>query len=78
MAFDSTASHNITSDLANLSIHSEYNGQDEVVLRDGTGLHVANIGSTTVSSTSRSFILKETLHVPFIHKKLDLSSQFYS
>ncbi|CAA3030884.1 CCHC-type integrase [Olea europaea subsp. europaea] len=33
---DSAASHNITSDLANLSIHSEYDGQDEVVLGDGT------------------------------------------
>lgn len=33
---DSVASHNITSDLANLSIHSEYEGQDEVVLGDGT------------------------------------------
>jgi len=47
---DSTASHYITSDLANLSIHSEYDGQDEVVLGDGTGSHVAHIGSTTVSS----------------------------
>ncbi|KAF5481757.1 hypothetical protein F2P56_002385 [Juglans regia] len=34
---DSAASHNITSDLENLSIHSEYDGQDEVVLGDGIG-----------------------------------------
>jgi hypothetical protein len=67
---DSATSHNITSDLANLSIHSEYDGQDEVVLGDGTGLHVAHIGSTTVSSPSRPLNLKETLHVPLIHKNL--------
>uniref|UniRef100_A0A2N9J3U8 CCHC-type domain-containing protein n=1 Tax=Fagus sylvatica TaxID=28930 RepID=A0A2N9J3U8_FAGSY len=34
---DSTASHNITSDLANLSVHSEYDGTDEVILGDGSG-----------------------------------------
>ncbi|KAF5454687.1 hypothetical protein F2P56_024334 [Juglans regia] len=40
---ESVASHNITSDLANLSIHSEYEGQDGVVLGDGTG---SNDGSS--------------------------------
>ena len=67
---DSAASHNITSDLANLSIHSEYEGQDEVVLGDGTGLQIAHIGSTTLSSPSHSLMLKETLHVPLINKNL--------
>lgn len=56
--------------MANLSIHSEYDGQDEVVLGNGTGLKVAHIGSTTLPSTSRSLALKETMHVPLIHKNL--------
>ncbi|KAL8093085.1 hypothetical protein AgCh_035101 [Apium graveolens] len=34
---DSGASHNLTSDLNNLSIHSEYNGTDEVQIADGSG-----------------------------------------
>ncbi|KAE8728752.1 hypothetical protein F3Y22_tig00004072pilonHSYRG00090 [Hibiscus syriacus] len=34
---DSAASHNITGDLKNLSIHSEYDGTDKVVLDDGSG-----------------------------------------
>ncbi|KAF5461736.1 hypothetical protein F2P56_017811 [Juglans regia] len=34
---DSTASHNITGDLTNLSIHFEYDGTDEVVIGDGSG-----------------------------------------
>lgn len=55
-------------DLANLFIHSKYDGQDEVVLGIGTCLQVANINSTTISSPSRSLDLKETLHVPLIHK----------
>ena len=70
---DSAASHNITSDLANLCIHSEYDGQDEVVLGDGTGLQVANIGSTTISSPFHSFTLKETL-LPYLIKMTHLLS----
>ncbi|KAF5468576.1 hypothetical protein F2P56_012719 [Juglans regia] len=42
---NSAASHNITGDLSNLSIHSEYDGTDEVVLGDGTGLTISHIGS---------------------------------
>ncbi|GMY39318.1 Retrovirus-related Pol polyprotein from transposon RE2 [Fagus crenata] len=34
---DSAASHNITGDLSNLSIHSKYDGTDEVILRNGLG-----------------------------------------
>uniref|UniRef100_A0A2N9G8T7 Reverse transcriptase Ty1/copia-type domain-containing protein n=1 Tax=Fagus sylvatica TaxID=28930 RepID=A0A2N9G8T7_FAGSY len=34
---DSAAYHNITRDLNNLSIHSEYDGTDEVMLGDGLG-----------------------------------------
>lgn len=42
---DSAASHNIMGDLQNLSIHSEYDGTNEVILGDGTGLAVTHIGS---------------------------------
>ena len=35
---DSATSHNIMFDLTNLFIHFEYDGQDEVVLGNGTGL----------------------------------------
>lgn len=35
---DSGASHNITSDLSDLKINSEYDGTDEVILGDGSGL----------------------------------------
>ena len=73
---DFAASHNITSNLANLSIHSEYEGQAEVVLGDGTGLKIAHIGTTILSSSSRSLMLKETLHVPLIHKNLIFVHKF--
>lgn len=41
---DSAASHNITSDLANLSIHTEYDGTNEVVIGDGSSLSISHIG----------------------------------
>ena len=53
---DSRASHNITGDLANLSIHSEYDDIDEVVIGDGSGLHVSHVGSLVLKSPTRTFI----------------------
>ena len=73
---DSATSHNIMFDLTNLFIHFEYDGQDEVVLGNGTGLQAANIGSTTISSSSHSLTLKETQHVPLIHKTLIFVHKF--
>ena len=67
---DSAASHHINSDLTNLSIHSEYDGTDEVVIGDGSGLKVTHVGSMSLSSLSKSFHLHNTLCVPNIHKNL--------
>ena len=67
---DSAASHNITGDLNNLSIHSEYDGTDEVMLGDGLGLAVSHIGSLTLKSPKKTFILKDTLCVPNLFKNL--------
>ncbi|KAL4600507.1 hypothetical protein ACB092_11G203400 [Castanea dentata] len=35
--FDTGASNHITSDLANLAIHNEYHGQDQVAVGNGAG-----------------------------------------
>jgi hypothetical protein len=67
---DSPTSHNITSDLKNLSIHSEYDDTNEVVIGDGSGLTVSYIGSLTLKSPKRTFILYDTLCVPNIYKNI--------
>ena len=67
---DSAASHNITGDLNNLTIHSEYDGSDEVVLGDGSGLPVSHIGSLILKTNKKIFSLKNTLCVPNISKNL--------
>lgn len=67
---DSAASHNITGDLANLSVHTEYDGTDEVVIGDGSGLRVSHSGSLVFRSPTRTFKLNDTLCVPSIRKNL--------
>ena len=67
---DSAASHNITGDLSNLSVHSEYDGTDKVVLGDSSGLQVSHIGSLVLRSPNRIFKLHYTLSVPNLRKNL--------
>ncbi|KAJ0086501.1 hypothetical protein Patl1_07025 [Pistacia atlantica] len=67
---DSVASHNITGDLANLSIHSEYDGTDKVILGDSSGLTISHIGSLEIYSSKCTFILSDTLCVPKLSKNL--------
>jgi len=67
---DSAASHNITGDLAKLSVHSEYDGTDEVVIGDGSGLRVSHTGSLAFHSPTRTFHITDTLCAPSIHKNL--------
>ena len=67
---DSAASHNITGDLSNLSIHSEYDGTDEVILGDGSSLAVLHIGSIALYSPPHTFTLCDTLYVPNLCKNL--------
>ncbi|CAI9782698.1 unnamed protein product [Fraxinus pennsylvanica] len=40
---DSGASHHITSDLQNLSVHSDYNGNEDIMVGDGNGLEYGGI-----------------------------------
>jgi hypothetical protein len=72
------ASHNIIGDLKNLSIHSEYDGTDEVVIGDGSGLAVSHISSLTLKSPKRTFMLRDTLCVPNICKNLIFVHHFTS
>jgi hypothetical protein len=70
LVIDLAASHNITGDLSNLSVHSEYDGTDEIILGDGSGLAVSHIGSLNLQSTHQNFILRDTLYVPNLRKNL--------
>ena len=60
---DSRASHHVTSDLANLSLHKLYIGADDIVIGHGTGLPISHTGSTNLSIASHTFSLSNVLCV---------------
>ncbi|KAG7593974.1 Ribonuclease H-like superfamily [Arabidopsis thaliana x Arabidopsis arenosa] len=67
---DSAASHHIASDLSNLSLHSPYNGGEQVIVGNGTGLPITHTGSVSFPSNSRTLYLNNTLCVPTMKKNL--------
>lgn len=74
---DSCASHHVTYNLNNLSLHSNYHGPDTVTIGNGQGLSITHIGSTILNYTHNSFHLNDVLCVPFIDKNLISASKFY-
>lgn len=64
---DFVASHNITGDLTNLSIHLEYDDIDKVMLGDGLGSVVSHIGSPKITLKKFHFKLY-TLCPQFVQK----------
>ena len=73
---DSGASHHVTADLENLSLHSPYSGSDDVMIGDGTNLPITHTGSTHLSSPTSSFTLSNVLCVPTMQRNLISVYQF--
>ena len=67
---DNGASHHVTADLNNLSLHTPYSGQDDVMLGNGTNLPINHIGSVSLTTSTSSFQLQDVLCVPKMQKKL--------
>ncbi|XP_012851796.1 PREDICTED: uncharacterized protein LOC105971489 [Erythranthe guttata] len=73
---DSGATHHITSDLQNLSMHSNYVGNEDVVVGNGNEIPISHIGSSSINSHGSSFALNNVLCAPLIKKNLISVSQF--
>ncbi|KAE8735041.1 hypothetical protein F3Y22_tig00000477pilonHSYRG00099 [Hibiscus syriacus] len=54
---DNGAFHHVTSDLSNLSLHISYQGSDDIMIGDGSTLHITHTGFTTIPTSSRTFTL---------------------
>ena len=54
---DSGASLHVTMDLANLALHSPYDGVDDIVIGNGKGSAITHTGSLSLSSPSTSISL---------------------
>ena len=73
---DSGASHHITADLQNLSLHNPYGGDEDIIIGDGKGLPITHTGFTTLNSDSNTFTLDDVLCAPHIKRNLISVSQF--
>ncbi|KAH0633010.1 hypothetical protein KY284_035796 [Solanum tuberosum] len=73
---DSGATNHVTSDLSQLSIHTDYNGEDQLAVGNGQKLSINHIGSSKLFCATRPLHLNKILHVPSITKSLLSVSQF--
>ena len=67
---DSGASHHVTNDLNNLSLHAPYDGSDEIVIGDGSSLPIAHTGSFSLTTLFKFFTFSNVLHVPSISRNI--------
>ncbi|GAB2297127.1 hypothetical protein Dimus_038457 [Dionaea muscipula] len=74
---DTGATHHVTADLNNLSLHQPYDGPDDLTPSNETGLSISHSGHSTLSSVKKSFHLGNILCVPKINQNLISVSQFY-
>lgn len=73
---DSGASHHVTNDLNNLSLHAPYDGTEELVIGDGSSLPISNAGSFSLSTPTKNFSFSNVLHVPNISRNILSISKF--
>ena len=58
----------MTTYLATLALHESYTSSDNVLIGDGTGLSIANIGYFTLPSLPMLLLFTNVLHVLVISK----------
>ena len=73
---DSGAYHHITSDLQILSLHSDYGGNEDIMIGDGNSIPITHVGSTTIEAPTTICSLDIVLCAPLIKKNLLSISQF--
>ncbi|KAL5854318.1 hypothetical protein ACOSQ4_004120 [Xanthoceras sorbifolium] len=73
---NSGTSHHMTSDLQNLSIHSEYGGPEDIMVGDGQTIPITHTGCTTLKTSDKSFPLPRVLCSPHISHNLIFVSKF--
>lgn len=64
LLLDSGASHHVTNDLENLSLHTPYGRSEKLIIEDGFGLPISNTGSFSLLLNFTSLHFNNVLHVP--------------
>lgn len=67
---DSGANHHVTNQLENLSLQSDYSGEDKLTVGNGMALPITHYGSCTLPASPSPLKLSNVLVVPHITKNL--------
>ena len=71
--------HHLTNNMANLNMQSDdYIGINQVLIGNGAGLHISQIGYSLITHSKTPFMLKQLLLIPDIKKKLVSFQKFCS
>ena len=62
----SGASHNIISNLQNLSLHFEYGGKENIMIDNGNDIPITHVSSIILDSPTTIFSLDNVLCAPLI------------
>ena len=73
---DSGASHHITLDLQNLSLHSDYGGNEDIMIGVGNGIPITHVDSTPIEAPTTTFLLDNVLCAPLIKKNFFMFLNF--
>ena len=73
---DSGASHHVTTNFNNLSLHSAYEGLDDMMVGNGKHLNITHTGSLNLPSPSKTFMLSNVFCVPDMKQNLISVSKF--
>ncbi|GLT59370.1 hypothetical protein SLA2020_321910 [Shorea laevis] len=72
---DLGANSHVTTELANLVLHSKYTDLDKLLIGDGLGLKITHVGQTTISTQNISLPLNNVLCVSSASRNLISVSQ---
>jgi hypothetical protein len=67
---DFGAIDHITGDLDKLTMHDTYGGHDQIHAANGSGMHIAHIGTSIIPTPTHTLTLNNVLHVPSTQKNL--------
>jgi hypothetical protein len=67
---DSSATDHITGELEQLTMHQQYNGNEQIRAANGAGMDIVHVGQSVIPTPTRHLHLNQVLHVSNAHKQL--------